>query len=788
MNPIDRQTVAYAFTATDSFDGSTEAPETRGPDAESQFYAGVAAEIGLFPVNDPSEEEQTTSRGNRWLTWLEIRLDAPAPAGSKLEIVDNTSIPGTPVVLKEVRDYSGESLVYLEVGTLVPQGAVLRLNGGSGVFRYHITFLEPQGLSLLASLAINTQGGDGDVDQCPAYVVSQDGNCPYTSINGAQAAALADGRGPDSPAVILVQPGIYAEAVNLEPGISVQGRPSARRGGVFLLGSITYAAAAASDGNTSAIVGLIIFPQEGGTALTFGGSVSQELNVVECLIVGAGPEPTVVNSNTDSDSELLADYVDVAQFTPGALAYQGSGAAPSDFSNYILFQADVTQRAVEVLGAAELTLSDGTIIGQLAVSDSANVVVFDSVVQSSGQPGVLTTTTGGMFAAYTAIAVDGATYAVDGDGQFGYAALTVPGVGDMAPTLNGAAGAAVSDLYFQNGPNARTVFASDTVRTDDNVLLVDTSAGDVTLTLRLAANYRPGRAITIKKITDDMNTVILTTTGGQLLDGIATGLSTDIYREALTFVSDGVSGFWLVSEGLQQFDLSLAMFTEESLIAPITSYYGGFYIFAPTDNAGAPIALGGVSQPTGAFAFFVTGTVPGGAETVTLTGTSVDDLGNRVPGDSEIIAVGAGTPVNSFFQSTKRWVGSVTFTPTGGLTFNAGFVAFQSEGETNFTVRFIDASWQTRGATATPDADIALVHHRATGWTFNAGSEPTPPPPIASMRADYTPDNVFTPPEYGSWRRDGIGTVVLGNLAEGVFLRVEGSSAIVGTATIRIEQ
>jgi len=792
MTALDDQTIAFAFTATDDFDGSTEAPEVGGPDEQSQFYQGVAQEIGLFPVNDPSlEEDFGTSRGNRWVTWLEIRLDAPAPPGSRLEVVDNTSIPGTPVVLKEIRDYTGESLVYIEAGFLVPQGAVLRLTGGSGVLRYHVTFMTPQGLGLAASLVLAAQnggGGGGGGGQCPAYVVSQDGNCPYSSINGAIAAALADGRGPDSPAVVLVQPGIYSEAVALQSGISIECRPGARRGGVFLLGSLNYAAGGPSDGNSVAVVGMIVFP-ESGSALTFSGDFEQELNVANCLLVGAGPEPTVVNSNTVEDSELLAQYVDVAQFTPGVLVYEGTGAAASDFSNYILFKNDSAETAVSVGAEGELICSDGTIVGQLIAADDANVVVFNSVIESSGQPGVMTASTQGVFAFYTAIAVDGPTpFAVDGAGGFGYAALTLPGVKDLAPTLNAGGGAAANDLYFQNGPNLRTVFASDAVRTDDNVLLVDTSAGDVTLTLRLAANYRPGKPITIKKISADMNSVILVTTGGQLFDGIATGFQTEIYRESLTFASDGISGFWLVSEGLQQFDLVLPMFTEESLVAPITSYYGGFYIFGATDNAGAPVALGAASQPTGAFAFIVLGSIPAGAETVTLTGTSVDDNGVRTPGDAEVLAVPGGSAVDTLFQSTKRWVGPVTFTPTGGLVFNYGFVAFQSEGDTNFTVRFVDASWQVRGTASTASGDVALIHHRASGWTFVGGGPPVPPPPIASLAADYAPDNTFTPGEYGSWRRDNIGTVVLGNDEEGVFLRVVGSSQIFGSATIRIEQ
>jgi len=167
------QTVAFAFTAAGGFDGTTQAPDVDPSSAqqnEEQFYTAVAEEIGVFPINDPDDDPATSplgARGNRWVDWIELRLDAPAPAGSVIDVADTTIDGTSPVQSKLVQDIGGESYVYLEVGTLVAQGHALRVvppAGGlvpPGVFRYHITFLDPQTVALLASLAIRTTGGGG---------------------------------------------------------------------------------------------------------------------------------------------------------------------------------------------------------------------------------------------------------------------------------------------------------------------------------------------------------------------------------------------------------------------------------------------------------------------------------------------------------------------------------------------------------------------------------------------------------------------------------------------------
>lgn len=81
--------------------------------------------------------------------------------------------------------------------------------------------------------------------------------------------------------------------------------------------------------------------------------------------------------------------------------------------------------------------------------------------------------------------------------------------------------------------------SSDTTAADGEILLVDTTAGDVNIELFEGSDAQ----ITIKKITSDSNSVIVSTTPGTI-DGNASK-SIDAYNAAYTFVSDGTD-FYII--------------------------------------------------------------------------------------------------------------------------------------------------------------------------------------------------------------------------------------------------
>jgi hypothetical protein len=88
----------------------------------------------------------------------------------------------------------------------------------------------------------------------------------------------------------------------------------------------------------------------------------------------------------------------------------------------------------------------------------------------------------------------------------------------------------------------RRVTATEAVQPSDDILLVDTTSGNVTLTLPLAATVR-GQWYEVKKLVA-ANTVTLDPAGGETIEGAATLAWTAQYQ-AYTVYSDGTE-WWIV--------------------------------------------------------------------------------------------------------------------------------------------------------------------------------------------------------------------------------------------------
>lgn len=96
----------------------------------------------------------------------------------------------------------------------------------------------------------------------------------------------------------------------------------------------------------------------------------------------------------------------------------------------------------------------------------------------------------------------------------------------------------------------KTVVSDYTITEDDNVILVNTSGGDVTISLPTALSVynvsnSTGQEFTVKKITTDSNTVTVMPDGAELIDGGSATLTGSLYP-SVSFVSDG-SNWWVVS-------------------------------------------------------------------------------------------------------------------------------------------------------------------------------------------------------------------------------------------------
>jgi hypothetical protein len=179
-------------------------------------------------------------------------------------------------------------------------------------------------------------------------------------------------------------------------------------------------------------------------------------------------------------------------------------------------------------------------------------------------------------------------------------------------------------------------------------------------------------------------------------------------------------------------------------------YYTGGYYAAPvastTINQAAPaITYGTANSPYGSHAFLVAsgaGTVNAGSCSIVVSGTSIANNGTAVIGDSEtIVADITAMALNTYYQTTKSWLGTVTYTltPAGAATysatFNYGRAAYDSFDERLHTVKL----FEVMGRAGASDAgfDIQLLHHRAAGWTYSAGAFMPGDGEICSLATDY---------------------------------------------------
>lgn len=204
-----------------------------------------------------------------------------------------------------------------------------------------------------------------------------------------------------------------------------------------------------------------------------------------------------------------------------------------------------------------------------------------------------------------------------------------------------------------------------------------------------------------------------------------------------------------------------------------TFYFGGYYYFSGTNNNFSPaINFGTANAAYGAHFMIVTGAATVNQVTIRVTGTSINDSATRTAGDTEDIVIPSGTPANSFYETDKKWIGIVSIQTVGGTAIqcNYGHVKYWDNNNENFTVRGIDVTWL--GGANDSGANIALLHHKATGWTYNAGANPTVPTPICAMQTDYVTEYQVKNGQNGAYKRANLDVDVAGGASEGTIIRI----------------
>lgn len=202
-----------------------------------------------------------------------------------------------------------------------------------------------------------------------------------------------------------------------------------------------------------------------------------------------------------------------------------------------------------------------------------------------------------------------------------------------------------------------------------------------------------------------------------------------------------------------------------------TSYTSGFYRFATSASTlASPVTFGTANGAYGAHAMLVA--TSGATDTeITVSGTSITDAGVRTTTDTEVLSL-TDAAANTYYETDKKWIGQVTFEKTAGTnrSCNYGFCKYWDNQNMDFTIVGGEALWKA-GAT---DAgfDIVVYHHKATGWTYNAGAAPTPPTPIFQLSTDYVTERSAIAGHHGAWKRTGASQAISGSGSEGVIVAV----------------
>jgi hypothetical protein len=163
---------------------------------------------------------------------------------------------------------------------------------------------------------------------------------------------------------------------------------------------------------------------------------------------------------------------------------------------------------------------------------------------------------------------------------------------------------------------------------------------------------------------------------------------------------------------------------------------------------------------------------------LTVTGISIDDNGTRNDADSEVlIADSHAVSANDFFQTSRKWLGQITYTLSGGagadaLSFNYGFVRAKSNNNSNFTLKSL-VFFAFGGATDT-GINLELLHHKLTGWAYSAAAFTYPTASrVIMMSTDLGANTRIASGVYINWRRTNLSTAIAGATGgEGYVMRL----------------
>ena len=319
-------------------------------------------------------------------------------------------------------------------------------------------------------------------------------------------------------------------------------------------------------------------------------------------------------------------------------------------------------------------------------------------------------------------------------------------------------------------PTELTITAAGGITTtrSEHGIVGDGGAIDITANPQIAAGT--AGQLLILEGRSDTNTVQLDNGNGMHIHGRAIMGNHDV----ITLRYDGVNSEW--TEVSRNFSASEKAWSFASPVGSSGTFYtGGYYLFGASNftPAGGQ-TLGTANKSYAAHAFVVLG-ANSTDMVVRVSGTSIDDNGTRTAADTEDIDTSGGS-TDDYFETPKKWIGQVNYTLQSGtgVTVNYGFSKYWDNNNNDFRIIGIEVTGRAGANDANPN--ISLIHHKATGWTYNAGSTPSPPAPVVDMNTDHNTEIQYATGENFAWKRSNLTSIVLGGDGEGTIIQWDTSS------------
>jgi hypothetical protein len=176
------------------------------------------------------------------------------------------------------------------------------------------------------------------------------------------------------------------------------------------------------------------------------------------------------------------------------------------------------------------------------------------------------------------------------------------------------------------------------------------------------------------------------------------------------------------------------------------------------------------------------GTVDTGQVGLRVTGTTVTDSGTRTTTDTQVITEDITSPaLDAYIETTKKFIGAVTYelyvvsgSPTAySVSFNYGLSKYEDFGNRDFMITDLEVGGL--GGATDAAAEIVLLHHRTTGWSYSAAAFIPGNGELTSLNSVYSTEDDITNgvPFFFKLDSTALNQPILGNSgSEGVLIRL----------------